>query len=50
MRCMNWDDAEKFLIYPQALPMSRRIGDALSAIFGAESSTKGVKQIPGCNN
>jgi hypothetical protein len=42
MRCMSWDDAEKFLIYPQVSPMSHCIGDALGVIFGAKSSAKGV--------
>jgi len=39
---MNWDDAEKFLILSPSLPMSRRIGDALDAIFGAKSNAKGI--------
>jgi hypothetical protein len=42
MRYMNWDDAENFWIYPQVSLLSRRIDDALGAIFGAKPSAKGV--------
>jgi hypothetical protein len=50
MRCMNWYDAEKFLIYPQVSPTSPRIGDALGTIFGAKSSAKGRYRSLGCDN